>query len=37
MGVAMVDTGLAVGVADAVDIHHYVAMEIVRGSDLPMG
>jgi predicted nucleic acid-binding protein len=40
MAVAVVDTGVLVGMADIDDEHHDVAMEIVRGmdhGDLPTG
>jgi len=40
MAVAVVDTGVLVGMADADDRHHDTAMEIVRGmdhGDLPTG
>lgn len=40
MAVAVVDSGILVGLADADDQHHDVAMEIVRGmdhGDLPTG
>lgn len=40
MAVAMVDTGVLIGMADTDDEHHDVAMEIVRGMDhgnLPTG
>ena len=40
MAVAVVDTGVFVGMADIDDEHHDVAMEIVRGmdhGDLPTG
>jgi predicted nucleic acid-binding protein len=40
MAVAVVDTGILVGMADADDRNHSVAMEIVRGmdhGDLPTG
>ena len=40
MAVAVVDTGVLVGMADVDDEHHDVAMEIVRGmdhGDLPTG
>lgn len=40
MAVAVIDTGVLVGMADSDDEHHDVAMEIVRGmdhGDLPTG
>ncbi|RLM41294.1 PIN domain-containing protein [Haloarcula sp. Atlit-47R] len=40
MAVAVVDTGVLIGMADADDQHHDIAMEIVRGmdhGDLPTG
>ncbi|WP_158855541.1 type II toxin-antitoxin system VapC family toxin [Halorhabdus sp. CUG00001] len=40
MAVAVIDTGVLIGMADADDEHHDVAMEIVRGmdhGDLPAG
>lgn len=40
MAVAVVDTGVLIGMADTDDQHHDVAMEIVRGmdhGDLPTG
>ncbi|RLM32595.1 type II toxin-antitoxin system VapC family toxin (plasmid) [Haloarcula sp. KBTZ06] len=40
MAVAVVDTGVLIGMADADDQHHDTAMEIVRGmdhGDLPTG
>ncbi|WP_135305996.1 type II toxin-antitoxin system VapC family toxin [Haloarcula amylovorans] len=40
MAVAVVDTGVLIGMADTEDQHHDVAMEIVRGMDhgeLPTG
>ncbi|NHN63811.1 PIN domain-containing protein [Haloarcula sp. JP-Z28] len=40
MAVALVDTGILIGMADADDQHHDTAMEIVRGmdhGDLPTG
>jgi predicted nucleic acid-binding protein len=40
MAVAVVDTGILIGMAAADDQHHDVAMEIVRGmdhGDLPTG
>ncbi|WP_324760126.1 type II toxin-antitoxin system VapC family toxin [Haloarcula montana] len=40
MGVAVVDTGVLIGMADADDQHHEIAMELVREmdhGDLPTG
>lgn len=40
MGVAVVDTGVLIGMADVNDEHHAVAVDIVRGidhGDLPTG
>lgn len=40
MAVSVVDTGVLIGMADADDQHHEVAMEIVRAMDrgnLPTG